>query len=383
MTLLPLLISLVLMIIHSSTACTEFIVSCKDNTTIVGRTMEFAINFNWNIISTPKGIQFQATVPKNCHDPLEWTSQHKVIYLNTDTKAIGGAQNIWLDGQNDAGLSVGVLYFPNYSWFPKTVPTDACPNALSHLEVAKYILTKYSTVKEVQAAFDDDAFPFVWEQSIPVTHPDGSTENFVFPLHWSIIDRSGDAIVLEYTEKEGRRIFINEVGVFTNSPTYDWHTTNLNNYVNIQGTEAPARKYRRNNVEYSIKPFGHGSGMLGLPGDFTPPSRFIRTAAFVRMTKQSETVTDGLVKSWHIINSVDISKDMMEGMTCWVVVKDLKNNIMYYRGQTYLGIRKIDMNKTSNTKETSIVLEDDFESSVEDVTDQMRDNKQLKKRREL
>ena len=112
----------------------------------------------------------------------------------------------------------------------------------------------------------------------------------------------------EYTKKEGRRTFINEVGVFTNSPTYDWHTTNLNNYINIHGTEAPAQKYVRNDVEYILKPFGHGSGLLSLPGDFTPPSRFIRTSAFLRLSKKPETRTDGLVKAWHIINSVDIVK---------------------------------------------------------------------------
>ena len=51
-------------------------------------------------------------------------------------------------------------------------------------------------MKELQASIDDNSFPFVWEQALPVIQPDGSTVDFVFPLHWSIVDRSGDAIVL-------------------------------------------------------------------------------------------------------------------------------------------------------------------------------------------
>ena len=63
---------------------------------------------------------------------------------------------------------------------------------------------------------------------------------------------------------------------------------------------------------------------------------------------------------------------MMQGQTCWVLVKDLTNNIMYFRGQTFLGIRKMEMSKTSDVDGVSVVLEDDFEASVEDVTDRAR-----------
>ena len=89
----------------------------------------------------------------------------------------------------------------------------------------------YGSVKEVQQAIELNTFAYVYELPTQLNNPDGTTSSFVFPIHWSIVDKSGDAIVLEYTKKEGRRVFINEVGVFTNSPTYDWHTTNLNSYV--------------------------------------------------------------------------------------------------------------------------------------------------------
>ena len=141
--LTPVLFCLVF-VVHSTAACTEFIVSCKDETTIVGRTMEYAINFKSNVISAPKGISFKSTVTENCKTSIEWESKHKVLYVNSDTKTIEDSKNIWLDGQNDAGLSVGVLYFPGYAWYPKTVPDESCSNALSHIEVAKYILSKFN-----------------------------------------------------------------------------------------------------------------------------------------------------------------------------------------------------------------------------------------------
>jgi len=157
----------------------------------------------------------------------------------------------------------------------------------------------------VVKALNDGTFPFVWTRSLKVSGSD-----YVFPFHWSIVDKTGDAIVLEYT-KEGRRVWPNEVGVFTNNPTYDWHTTNLNNYVNIQKTAHEPYNYTRNGVDHEIKAFGHGSGLLGLPGDFTPPSRFIRTAAMVRFSGDAKDANDGALKAWHIINSVDIPKGLI------------------------------------------------------------------------
>ena len=73
----------------------------------------------------------------------------------------------------------------------------------------------------------------------------------------------------------------------------------------------------------------------------------------------------------------------MHGMTDWSVVKDLKNNIMYYRGQSFLGIRKVEINRTSNDRAEYITLEDTFESTVDDVTDKLSEYKPMARKTEL
>ena len=148
----------------------------------------------------------------------------------------------------------------------------------------------------------------VWEQYVTYWTPSGEVyEHFFFPLHWSVVDRTGGAIVIEYTE-DGRKIFENEVGVMTNSPTYDWHQTNLNNYINIQNRGFPAKHYTRHNENFTVKPVSLGTGFLGLPGDFTSPSRFIRTAAMVRFSGDARDAKKGVLKALHILNSVDITQ---------------------------------------------------------------------------
>ena len=96
------------------------------------------------------------------------------------------------------------------------------------------------------------------------------------PLHHIVSDATGASIVMEYMDGQ-LSVTDNKVGAMTNSPGYDWHLLNLRNYANL--TPQAARPREIDGV--SLAPFGAGSGMLGLPGDFTPPSRFVRAVAFV------------------------------------------------------------------------------------------------------
>ena len=170
------------------------------------------------------------------------------------------------------------------------------------IETFSIVLGNFATVDEIREAFQQDLFPLVWGKSFIV-----NSKGFIPPFHWSVVDRSGDAIVIEYT-KDGPRIFNNQVGIVTNDPTFDWQQTNLKNYVNLQNTGFPARNFTRHDHDYSIRPFGLGSGFLGIPGDFTSPSRFVRTAAMVRFSGDAVDAKSGVLKALHILNSVDITR---------------------------------------------------------------------------
>jgi choloylglycine hydrolase len=108
----------------------------------------------------------------------------------------------------------------------------------------------------------------------------------------------------------------NPIGVATNSPPFDWHMTNLRNYVNQTAMDVPTLAL----AGEAIAPLGQGTGMLGLPGDFTPPTRFVRAVAFASSARTPATAADGVCTVMHLLSSFDITKGVIrdavpEGLT--------------------------------------------------------------------
>jgi choloylglycine hydrolase len=127
--------------------------------------------------------------------------------------------------------------------------------------------------------------------------------------------------------------------VITKSPTFDWHMTNLRNYVNFSMTNVPPIKLGT----VVLKPFGQGTGMLGMPGDFTPPSRFVRAVAFSQSVLPSKTGHDAIIEAFHILNQFDIPKgsarehekdehgNVVADYTLWTSAIDLKAKQYFFR----------------------------------------------------
>jgi choloylglycine hydrolase len=135
------------------------------------------------------------------------------------------------------------------------------------------------------------------------------------PLHLVLHDRNGEAAVVEWVGGT-RQVYDNPIGVATNSPPFDWHLTNLRNYVNQSAMDVPALVINGKRVT----PIGEGTGMLGLPGDFTPPSRFVRAVAFSANARVPDTVAGGVNAAMHLLSSFDIAKGVVrdpapEGVT--------------------------------------------------------------------
>ena len=128
-------------------------------------------------------------------------------------------------------------------------------------------------------------------------------------------------------------MFDNKVGAMTNSPNYDWHLLNLRNYATL--TPSSARPRSIDGV--SLAPFGAGSGMLGLPGDFTPPSRFVRAVAFVNTMSPAKDAAEGVNAASRMLNNFDIPKGLVRegsnpedfhlGYTQWSVIGDMNHKV--------------------------------------------------------
>jgi choloylglycine hydrolase len=267
---------------------------------------------------------------------MTWTSKYGYVMMDF----FGSGHPV--DGMNEEGLSMGFLYLPGYTKY-QTVPKGANSDALIYLYVGDWVLGNFKTVEEVKKAIKD-----VYVFSKPVTY--GDIKNVVFPVHLTVSDKSGKSIVVEWVDGK-MNVYDNPLGVLTNSPELPWHLDNLKNYVNIS-PHSPA-PLELDGIEYTAT--GQGSGATGIPGDFTPPSGFVKTMYLVKSCFPVETGEETVNLADHIMNNVDIpigavqgekgAKDDLPDRTQWTVFKDLTNNKLYFKSYENTTLQVIDLNK--------------------------------------
>jgi choloylglycine hydrolase len=270
---------------------------------------------------------------------------------------------------NEAGLTVGALFFPGFAEYQQ-MDHASRSTTISSVDIVNYVLSNFKTVEEVRQAMP----------KIRVVRNTEIEQKFggPIPLHHVVVDATGASIVIEYT-KGVLAIFDNKVGAMTNSPNYDWHLLNLRNYANLKPNGAsPAR-----NIDgVSLAPFGAGSGMLGLPGDFTPPSRFIRAVAFVNTMEPVKNAAEGVSAASTMLNNFDIPKGLVReganeedyhlGYTQWSVIGDTRHKVYYYWTMYDRRMRSVDLGKLNfnGTKVSSFPLD---RERIEDIEDRSTD----------
>ena len=317
----------------SADACTDFRLTASDGTIIVARSMEFAVDLQSNIRNQPRQKNFATTAPDG-KAGLAWTSKYGYLFVD------GMNSGLATDGMNEKGLSFEALYLPGDAQY-QTVPASKDAAGLPYMYLGDWVLGNFQSVDEVREALPG---VYVFGQTIP------QAGSMIFPLHFAIYDSTGKGIVVEYTKK-GMQIYNNDVGILTNSPTYDWHITNLANYLNL----SPYSPSPITEGGMTFSSIGQGAGSFGLPGDISPPSRFVKTAFLKRNVVPGADVKATVNLAEHIINNVDIplgsvrtkrpdGQDSLE-FTQWVVIKDLTHHVLYYRGYSDLTLRSIAMDK--------------------------------------
>jgi choloylglycine hydrolase len=238
-------------------ACTGIQLVAKDGGVIAARTLEFGIDLQSNVLNIPAGTAMTGTLADGGKG-ISYTTKYGIGGAN------GAGQIAILDGINDHGLYVGLFYFPGFASYADATPENAA-RAMAPYEYGTWLLGNFATVEEVKANFDKVVL-------VPVVL---AALKQVPGIHFVVHDRNGNAVAIEPTDKK-LKLFDDPVGVMTNAPTFDWHMTNLRNYINLKPNDVGHIDIGK--VE--LGQFGAGSGMHGLPGDFTPPSRFVRAVAF-------------------------------------------------------------------------------------------------------
>ncbi len=322
-------------LINPALACTDFRLTAKDGTVLITRSMEFPIDMQANLRTVTRGKAFSTVAPDG-KPGIAWKS--KFGYLYVDGMNIDKA----VDGMNEKGLSYEALYLPGEAEY-QTVPQGKDSTALSYLALGDWILANFQTVDEVRNALKNIVV-FAEKISVP------GKPDMIFPLHFSIYDASGKGIVVEYV-KGKLQVYDNEVGMLTNSPTYDWQVTNLRNYLNL----SPYSPEPITSGGMTFAATGQGAGSVGLPGDTSPPSRFVKIVFLKHNARPGVDANDTVNLAEHIINNVDIpfgsvrakqesGPDILE-YTQWVVFKDLTHKVLYYRSYYDPTLRGISMDK--------------------------------------
>ena len=238
--------------------CTGIRLLAQNGAPIYARTLEFGQDINSKIIVIPRNYSFIGTPPSTELAGFNWSAKYAVA----GTNALG--LNHVLDGVNEKGLAGGLFYFPHYAQYQE-ISSNNYNRTLAPWELLTWLLTNFSTIQEIKKELP----------TIFVSNTIYKPWNMVPPLHAIVHDKTGASLVIEYL-KGALVMHDNPLGIITNSPDFTWHLMNLNNYLHLSPVNRKNAKL--NNV--TLTPFGQGSGMLGLPGDFTPPSRFVRAAFF-------------------------------------------------------------------------------------------------------
>jgi choloylglycine hydrolase len=330
---LPILISAVAFLIvwQTAHACTGIRLVAKDGTVVVARTLEFGADLQSKVAVFPAGTSIAGTLPNNAPG-ISFKTKYGIVGANAF-----GLPTV-VDGLNDQGLYIGEFFFPGSAGYADVTPENAS-RAMAGYQYSMWILGNFATVAEVKAAYDRVVLaPTVVPQL-----------GMAPPVHFRIVDKTGAAIVVEPIG--GRLVVYDDpFGVLTNSPTFDWHMTNLSNYAGLSAVNRAPLALQG----FTINGFGQGSGFYGLPGDFTPPSRFVRAVAFETAAVKPTTASDAVQQAFHILNNFDIPvgavRDDVNGKTIdewtlWTSAEDLTNLQFYFRTFSDQSLRSVDVRR--------------------------------------
>lgn len=309
--------------IHASVACTGISLTAADGSYVQARTIEWAYGaLKSEYVIIPRGEALQSYTPTGMNG-MKFKARYGVVGL-----AVVEREFI-AEGINEAGLSAGLFFFPRYGSYESYESVDN-PRTLADLQVVQWMLTQCATIDEVKEAVKHVRIVALEKTAV---------------VHWRIGDPSGRQVVMEIVDGN-INFYENEVGVITNAPGYNWQVTNLENYVNLR--PGSAQSYQLGGV--TLEPNGGSTAMHGLPGDFTPPSRFVRAAFFRNTAPQRATGVDTVLEAFHLLNNFDVpiaienpAEHNLPSATQWTSAIDLSSRTVYYKTAYNSTIRSISL----------------------------------------
>ncbi len=297
-------------------------ITYKTNDFYFGRTLDNEISYGEEIVITPRNYTFNFKKEKSI----------KEHYAIIGIAYVQDNYPLYYDAVNEKGLSIAGLNFVGNADYKEEVNNK---DNITQFEFIPWILSKCETVKQAKDLIKKiNLLNISFNEKLPLAQ-----------LHWIIADKK-ETITVEAV-KDGIKIYENEVGVLTNNPTFDKQIFTLNNYMYLSAKE-PENKFAKG---LSLEQYSRGMGAIGLPGDLSSQSRFIR-AAFIKMNSIScKEEKESVSQFFHILNSVDQQRgccDLGNGkyeITIYSSCCNTNKGIYYYTTYDNHQISAIDMNK--------------------------------------
>lgn len=285
-----------------------------------GRTLDYDFSYGEEVAITPRNF------------PFHFRHQDRMDnhYAMIGVAHIAGNCPLYYEAVNEKGLGMAGLNFVGNAVYGKAQPGR---DNVATFEFIPWILAQCATLTEARALLERISLtdtPF--DEKLPPAQ-----------LHWMIADRSG-AIVVESVQ-EGLRVYENSVGVLTNNPTFDRQMFQLNNYMYL----SPKDPHNLFSDKLDLRTYSRGMGALGLPGDLSSQSRFVRVA-FVKMNSLSgDSEEESVSQFFHILGSVDQQRgccEVGEGkheITIYTCCCNADKGIFYYTTYDNHQITAVDM----------------------------------------
>lgn len=274
-----------------------------------GRTLDLTCSFGERVVITPRnyGFRFLRQRPLDHH------------YAMIGMASVWNNYPLYAEAVNEKGLYMAGLNFPGNACYPESSQpgkTDVSPP-----ELIPWILGQCETAaqaKELLGRVNPIGIPIAEE--LPLS-----------PLHWHVADADG-SFVAEPLEG-GMRIYDNPVGVLTNNPTFEFHLTNLNRYMHLT-PHAPENRFA---TQLNLNQFGEGMGGIGLPGDSSSTSRFVKAAFHKLNSVCGDGEQASVSQFFHVLDAVSmvrgsvVTKGGEQDITTYACCINGRTGVYYYK----------------------------------------------------
>lgn len=281
--------------------CTSLKLEARD--VYFGRNMDIDFSYG-KFVLTPRNYPI--------HFKKEKTIQSH--YAIMGTAIVVDNYPLYGDAVNEKGLGIAGLNFQNFAYYFECV--NERHYEITPYELILWILSQCENVIEAKALLEKTILVNIpFNKDIPVAE-----------LHWHIADKN-QSIVLECT-KEGMKVYDNPVDVLANNPEFDFHLNHLSCYLNLT-QDVPSNCLSK----HDIKVYSKGMGAIGLPGDYSSPSRFVKMSYLKFLNTPKENDDLDVIQFFHLLESVSVPFDAIASnyRTAYTSCYNLEKGKYYYR----------------------------------------------------